>query len=172
MPTPPDIWQHIQGAGRHTHLCTPPTVPRLVNDEMHILNLASEVLEHMRWLAGEDLPDYRLAPRHHVWAAEHQPVLQAPRWLTLKPEPDLVCWAKVLIEGLGCDRRSTDVLVELTTSDHYGFMEVCRLLHHLFKDKQQGPGDAPRTNAGARLKNTSEEAHACNTAHGQMGTSG
>ena len=72
----------------------------------------------------------------------------------------LAAWAEVIIEDLGCDQQSCQLLQTLCVTNPrdypHGRAEACKILAHMLKDKQR-PREQPRP-WGAYLRTSCEEA--------------
>ena len=91
-----------------------------------------------------------LHDRRTVWDQE-RPGGVDPAWRYLRhpngqqAHEALHGWARVIKEDLGCDDRACQTFVTLFNTRPaeapYGFMEACRVLAHIFKDKNKNLAD-------------------------------
>lgn len=153
-----NAWEDKHGIGRLAFLPAlnpgaPPAgpVPPAPEDDPH------GFLWHFRQHARASIDPELLQDRERLWTLETTSIEDRESWLTLRPDLQLEIWKKILIEELDCDHRSTMAFVTLVRKGHLGFLEGCRLLAHLFKDKDLDPS-RPSPNASKWLKRAADEA--------------
>ena len=98
-----------------------------------------EFLAAFRAYAVDHVDPELLCGRKEVWDNEPAPHGLYPSWLTLRPDPFMNHWRPVIKGPLGCDDRACQMFVRLleTGAPSHGYMEGCRILAHLMKDKKK-----------------------------------
>ena len=117
-----------------------------------------DFLHRFRAHAADALDPELLQDRQTLWDMETKGLEDCPSWMTLKPDPELKIWASVLMEDLECDFRSVQTFVTLVRKGSLGYHEGCRVLAHLFKDKDFDPSRPLSSDPSKWLKRASDEA--------------
>ena len=88
-----------------------------------------------------------LESRRAIWTSAAMRYEDADPWITLAPQRNLRDYEELLTTHYGCDDQALGPFVSLATNGPDGYMEACRLIYHMIKDKKAfadpsaGPAD-------------------------------
>ena len=135
MPKQPSPWSMVWGLDRlkSEHLMVQHAFPEFLRpspDMSPMEGMRAALDQH-----GIRRPD--VEDRKILWMQHQDLVQECPSWLTLKPDQQLQCWEKVLVDDLDLDDFGTGGLVELIRQGRLGYQEGCRIIAHLLKDREE-----------------------------------
>ena len=128
-------------------MAIPPRMP----DKNHEVDLGDprDFVEELRHYAEDNLAKEILDQKRTMFDQDDDEDCD-PRWMYLKGTSeqsrlDFWHWFDVITDDLGCDFMSSMAFVHLfrtaPAEAPHGYMEACRVLAHILKDKSKGPDD-------------------------------